>query len=243
MLSIFCLVLLVGEPCAAEDVESLMRDAEAHYHLREQESELPKAIETYRRVLEIDPENYEGAWKLAKAYWYQGNYSSGEKLPFFEKGIEAGRKAIQNAPDRCEGHFWLGINLAVLAESSSVFRALGMVDDVKTEIQKAMEISENCECGGPQRVLGKLHARLPFFKGGSKTKAIEFLKKSLQLCPQDTQSRIFLAEIYIDEGKNGFAKQLLRQVLVQEPDPQWIPETKQNKIVAEKMLRDLQKGR
>ncbi len=237
------LILLLALPCGAEDVSSLMEAAEAHYHLREQETELQKAIETYEQVLELDPQNYEAAWKLAKAYWYRGNYSKAEKLPFFEKGIQAGRKAIENAPDLCEGHFWLGINLAVSAESSGVFRALGMIDDVKTSIHKAMEITENCQCGGPQRVLGKLHARLPFFKGGSKTKAVEFLKKSLQFCPQDTQSRIFLAEIYIDEGKKSYAKQLLRQVLAQEPDPQWIPETKQNKIVAEKMLRDLQKGR
>ena len=236
-------IFLLALPCEAQDIETLMQASEAHYHLREQESELLKAIETYQQVLDIDPTKYEAAWRLAKAYWYRGNFSSGDKLPFFEKGIEAGRNAVQIAPDRCEGHFWLGINLAVSAESGGVFRALGMVDDVKAEIQKAMEITENCECGGPQRVLGKLHARLPFFKGGSKTKAIEFLKKSLQLCPQDTQSRIFLAEIYIDEGKNGYARQFLRQVLDQEPDPEWIPETKQNKIVAEKMLRDLQKGR
>jgi tetratricopeptide (TPR) repeat protein len=237
------LIILLAAPCGAQDIEGLMQASEAHYHLREQESELLKAIRMYQQVLDIDPTKYEAAWKLAKAYWYQGNFSAGNKLPFFEKGIEAARKAVEIAPDRCEGHFWLGINLAVSAESGGVFRALGMVDEVKAEIQKAMDITENCECGGPQRVLGKLHARLPFFKGGSKTKAVEFLKKSLQLCPQDTQSRIFLAEIYIDEGKNSYARQMLRQVLAQQPDPDWIPETKQNKIVAEKMLRDLQKGR
>jgi tetratricopeptide (TPR) repeat protein len=235
------LAFLIAVPCVEADPLSLIQQADAHYVLREQPSELTKAIESYQQALEAEPQNYEASWKLAKAYWYQGNYSAPkEKQPFFEKGIEAGKKAVENGPDFCEGHFWLGINLALYAESSGVFKALGLVDDVKKEVQRAMEIDENCECGGPQRVLGKLYAKLPFFKGGSKTKAADFLNKSLELCPKDTQSRIFLAEIYTDQGKTGPATQLLLQVLKQEPDPDWIPETKQNKIVAEKMLRDLQ---
>ncbi len=220
-----------------------IRIADAHYNLREQEGEILKAIEGYSQALEANPQSFEAAWKLAKAYWFKGNYSSREKKPFFQKGIEAGKRAVQNDPNRCEGHFWLGINTALYAESSGIFEALGLVDEVKSAIQRSMDINENCECGGPQRVLGKLYAKLPFFKGGSKTKAADFLKKSLELCPQDTQSRIFLAEIYTNDGEKGLARQLLKQVLSQEPDPAWIPETKQNKIVAEKMLHDLQKGR
>jgi tetratricopeptide (TPR) repeat protein len=243
MKSRWWLFLLLAIPCNADDAPSLLQSADSHYEKREDVSHLTLAIEAYQEALQADPGNYEAAWKLAKAYWYQGNFSKAEKLPYFKKGIEAGKLAVSNGVDRCQGHFWLGINYALYAESSGVFTALGLVDDVKSSIQKAMEIDENCECGGPQRVLGKLYARLPFFKGGNKSKATDFLKKSLELCPKDTQSRIFLAEIHIDEGKKGLAKQLLHQVLKQEPDPQWIPETKQNKIVAEKMLRELQTTR
>jgi tetratricopeptide (TPR) repeat protein len=239
----WCVVLLFAASCWADDVTTLLQTADTHYQKREENAHLIQAIEAYQQALQLAPDHYEAAWKLSKAHWYQGNFSSGEKRTFFEEGIDAGKKAVENNPDRCEGHFWLGINYALYAESSGVFKALGLVDNVKTEIQRAMEIDENCECGGPQRVLGKLYARLPFFKGGSKSKATDFLKKSLKLCPQDTQSRIFLAEIHIDEGKKGLAKELLYQVLEQEPDPAWIPETKQNKIVAEKMLRDLKPGR
>jgi tetratricopeptide (TPR) repeat protein len=235
------LALLVAVPSVDADPVALIQEADTYYVSREEPAELQKAIETYQQALDFDPQNFEASWKLAKAYWYQGNFSdSKDKRPFFEKGIAAGRQAIENAPDKCEGHFWLGINLALYAESSGVFQALGLVDDVKKEIREAMKIDENCECGGPHRVLGKLYAKLPFFKGGSKTKAAEFLNKSLELCPKDTQSRIFLAEIYTDQGKKPEAKKLLMQVLSQQPDPDWIPESKQNKIVAEKMLQDLQ---
>ena len=235
------LAFLLTVPSVEADPISLIHQADVHYVLREDSGQLAKAIETYQQAIELDPENYEASWKLAKAYWYQGNYSGAkDKKPYFQNGIDEGKRAVQNGPDRCEGHFWLGINLALYAESSGVFKALSLVDEVKKELQRAMEIDENCECGGPQRVLGKLYAQLPFFKGGNKTKAAGLLTRSLQLCPRDTQSRIFLAEIYTDQGKEALAKKLLLQVLNQEPDPDWIPESKQNKIVAEKMLHDLQ---
>jgi tetratricopeptide (TPR) repeat protein len=241
MIRVFCVAILAAAPCMAEDAATLIRQADAHYDLREDQNELDSAIEAYSRALEMEPHNYEAAWKLAKAYWYQGNFSSAKKKPFFEMGMQAGRRAIENNTEECEGHFWLGINTALFADNSNMFQALGLVDDVKEHVQRAQEINENCECGGPQRVLGKLYARLPFFKGGNKSKAADLLKKSLELCPQDTQSKIFLAEIYTDQGKKLEAKQLLRQVLSQEPDPAWIPETNQNKIVAEQMLRELQR--
>ncbi len=233
------LILLAALNCFADESGELLLKAETHYISREVEKELLAAIETYEKVLLTQPSSFDGSWKLARAYWYRGNSSAADKKPFFERGIDAGEKAVLAAPDRCEGHFWLGINYALLAESSGVFAALGLVDDVKKEINRAMEIDENCECGGPQRVLGKLYSRLPWFKGGSKDKAVEFLKKSLELCPADTQSKIFLAEIYVEQKKFKEAGTLLNEVVVQEPDPNWIPETKQNKIVAEKMIQKL----
>jgi tetratricopeptide (TPR) repeat protein len=104
-----------------------------------------------------------------------------------------------------------------------------------------MEIKIDCECGGPQRVLGKLYERLPWFKGGSKSKSIEYLKQSIQICPSDTQSRLFLAETYLDQDRKDLAIEQLNLVLKQEPHPAWIPETKENKIKAGEMLNRLKK--
>jgi len=235
------LFVLVALSAFAEDTDTLLNRAENHYQLREQRKELQNAILDYQQALQSDASSYEAAWRLSKAYWYEGNFST-EKKPAFEKGIEAGKKAVEIDPTNCEGHFWLGVNYALLAENSGVFSALGLVDDVKNEITQAMELDQNCQCGGPSRVLGKLYAKLPWFKGGSKKKAVSYLKQSLELCPQDTQSRIFLAEIYEDQGENAEAMRLLQEVEKMEAPQEWLPETKANKISAEKMLHELEKS-
>jgi tetratricopeptide (TPR) repeat protein len=232
--------MLLAAVAYAEDSATLLNEALAHYQNREDTAELQKAIDTLKLALQADPHNYEAAWRLSKAYWFQGNFSSGEKKPSFENGIKAGEKAIDLNYNNCEGHFWLGTNYALLAEASGGFTALGLIDNVKREINQAMSINEKCECGGPSRVLGKLYSKLPWFKGGSKKKAISYLTQSLDLCPHDTQSRIFLAEIYEAQGQKKDAMKLLREVEAVEPPAEWIPESKANKIAAEKMLRDLQ---
>jgi tetratricopeptide (TPR) repeat protein len=237
------IVLLVLLPVLvfAQDAASLLKEADDHYARREEQGEIQKAIESYNKALETDSQNYVAAWKLSKSYWYLGNHTDKNKDTVFEQGIEAGKKAVAIDANSCEGHFWLGVNYALFGENSGMFKALGIVDDVKREMKRSMEINENCECGGAQRVLGKLYEKLPWFKGGSKSKSVEYLQKSLQLCPNDTQSRIFLAETYLDQGKKDQAVQQLNLVLNQQPDPSWIPETKENKIKAENMLGRLRK--
>jgi tetratricopeptide (TPR) repeat protein len=220
--------------------EDLLSKANEYYQLRENKEDLQKAIEYYDEALKTDPKNYEAAWRLAKARWYEGNFSGAlDRKSVFTKGVEAGKRAVEINPNGCLGHFWYGVNVALQAETSGMFEALGLIDTIKSEMKRTLELDPNCECGGPQRVLGKLYAKIPFFKGGSKSKAISYLNESLGLCANDTQSRIFLAEVYIDDGKKSLAMQQLKLVLKQEPDPNWVPETRANQKIAEKMLSEL----
>jgi tetratricopeptide (TPR) repeat protein len=240
MKALFSTLFLFGLFLNAANAEDLVAQAMEYYNLRENKEDLDKAIELLEEAMKEDPENYEAAWRLAKARWYQGNFATpADKKVSFEKGAEAGKHAVEIDPAGCLGHFWLGVNLALKAENGGMFEALGLIDPIKEEMKRTLELDPKCECGGPQRVLGKLYSKIPFFKGGSKSKAISFLNESLNLCSNDTQSRIFLAEIYVDDGKKSLAIQQLKLVLKQEPDPDWIPETRANQKIAEKMLSEL----
>lgn len=244
MILFFALWMLFAGAVSAEDPAALLTEADAHYSQREVPGEVEKAIEGYRKVLERDNSNFDAAWKLSKAYWYLGNHASGsKKKQYFKEGVEKAKLAVAIDPNNCRGHFWLGVNYGMVAETAGMFEALGMLDQIKSAVEQALKIDKNCECGGPQRVLGKLYSRAPWFKGGSKSKAIRSLQQSLELCPNDTQSRIFLAEIYIDQNKKRLAIQQLKLVLKQKPDSDWIPETKENQSLAQKMLTGLEDRR
>jgi len=236
------LLLLLPAFASAEEAAAVLADADAQYARREEPGYVQKAIEEYTKALSIDPNLYEAAWKLSKAEWYLGKHSTGEdQEAIFQSGIDAAKKAISIAPAKCEGHFWLGVNYGFYGEAHGKFKALSLINPIKDEMNKAMAINENCECGGPQRVLGRLYSKAPFFKGGSKSKAIDWLNKSMELCPNDTQTKMFLAEIYLDENKKDLAIEQLKAILNVVPDPGWIPENKENKILAEKMLAQLEK--
>jgi tetratricopeptide (TPR) repeat protein len=231
-------IMFLVLPAFSDD--DLTSKANEHYELRENKEDLQKAIELYEEALKSDPKNYEAAWRLAKSRWYEGNFTgASDRKSIFAKGVEAGKQAVEINPNGCLGHFWHGVNVALQAETSGMFEALGLIDTIKDEMKRTLEIDPNCECGGPQRVLGKLYSKIPFFKGGSKSKAISYLNESVGLCSSDTQSRIFLAEVYIDDGKKSLAMQQLELVLKQEPDPNWVPETRANQKIAEKMLSEL----
>lgn len=237
-------MLAMANGLQAQDAATLIQQAESHYEGRAEGTELKEAIMLFEKALEMDASNYEAAWKLSRACWNAARgAAAAQQEGWFQKGITAGRKAVEINASGCEGHFWLAVNEALQAEHSGMFTALGLIDDIKNELNTSMELDPDCECAGPQRAFGKLYARIPWFKGGSKKKAIEILKESLHRCPNDTQSRIFLAEIYIDQDQKSLAIQQLQLVLKQEPDPKWLPETIENKKIAAGMLDHIRNGK
>lgn len=243
-ISLLAVSLAIATCIHAQDAATLIAQAESHYEGRAEGSELGKAIMLFEKALEVDSSNYKAAWMLSRACWNAARgAAAGQQEVWFEKGISAGRKAVENNASGCEGHFWLGVNQAMLAEHSGMFKALGLIDVIKNELNTSMKLDPDCECAGPQRALGKLYSRIPWFKGGSKKKAIASLKESLDRCPNDTQSRIFLAEIYLDQNQRSLAIQQLQLVLKQEPDPKWLPETIENKKIAAGMLDHIRNGK
>src|SRR3990172_706786 len=142
----FLMLFLADAPSEGVISTNILVECDLLYAQREEREQLMKAIEGYENVLQKDPAQYEAAWKLSKAFWYAGNHSPAEdKKVYFQKGIAAGQKAANLSPNSCEGHFWLGINDAMYAESSGLFKALSLVDEVKKEIGQAMAIDQNCQ--------------------------------------------------------------------------------------------------
>src|ERR1041384_5281998 len=73
----------------------------------------------------------------------------------YAAGIGAGERAVALNPERVEGHFWVGVNLGLFAQSGRSFRALRALGWARTELESASRISDSYHDAGPLRVLGR----------------------------------------------------------------------------------------
>jgi tetratricopeptide (TPR) repeat protein len=210
------------------------------YAQREDLAKAREAAGIWADRLAQHPQDFESAWKLARArYWLGGHAPDAERKKFYEDGIAAARTAAALEPDKPEGHFWLAANMGALAESFGLRQGLKYRGDIKKELETVLRIDPGFLQGSADRALGRWYNKVPGLFGGSNKQSEEHLRKALTYNPQSTATLYFLAETLQDEGKKAEAKTMLERVLAAPLDPDWTPEDREFKAKAEKLLREL----
>jgi tetratricopeptide (TPR) repeat protein len=183
------------------------------------------------------PNAFEAAWKLARTCYWLGNHSPDrERRSFLEQGITAGRSAVALRPDRPEGHFWIAANMGTLAESFGLRAGLRYRGEIKRELEIVLKLDPAYQSGSADRALGRWYDRVPGLFGGSNRRAEQHLRASLTYDPDSTITHLFLAELYIDEGRDAEAKAALQKVLDAPVNPDWTPEDNDYKARARRLL-------
>jgi len=223
-----------------EKVMQIIKAGDELYSKRENLQNVMKAIDKYKEALEIDGKCYEAVWRISRAYYYYGwrldeDDDEGKK-EMFGRGIHWGKIAVKYGGDRPDGHFWLGVNYGCWGEANGVFKSISMVDDVEEEMHETIKIDPSYEGGGPYRLLGRMEYRLPGLLGGDNDDSIKYLRKAIELGPNNTQNYLFLAETLMEEDEYVEAKRLLEKVISMKPDPRWINEAKEDRAIAKELL-------
>jgi tetratricopeptide (TPR) repeat protein len=215
-------------------------DADALYARREDLASARQAAEIWVEQLQKDPRDFETAWKLARArYWLGGHASENERKHLLEEGISAARAAIAIQPDRPEGHFWMAANMGALAESHGLRQGLKYRGDIKSALLTVLKIDPAFQQGSADRALGRWYFKVPGLFGGSNRKSEEHLRKSLTYNPNSTASRYFLAETLLEMDRKADARAELQKVLDAPLDPDWVPEDREFKEKARRLLSSL----
>jgi tetratricopeptide (TPR) repeat protein len=238
-----CLIGGVGG--AQVPAEATLASARASYDARAEPAQASAAVDLFRKAATEDPASYEARWEGARAAYFYGTYTKSdaedaEKMAIFDGGISLAKEAVALSPKAVEGHFWLGVLYGVYGEAKGIFKSLKLVPVIKQEMQTCLEIDPSVEGWGPDRVLGRMYYKLPFFKGGDNEKSIAYLEKSLAGAPTNALTRLYLAEAYRSEGKKANAVQQLQEILGMNPDPRWTAEHPWVRTQAEKLLKKLQ---
>ena len=190
-----------------------------------------------RQARTAEPGNYEAAWKLSEFDYYLATHTdnSDERDKTFRDGIEAGKAAVKLQDSKADGHFWLGANYGAGAQSSTL-AGLSSIDDIRSEMQRVLQIDEGYQDGSAYMVLGLVHLQAPQLLGGDPQLAVAEMEKGLRFGKTNAFLRLHLAEAYLKVGRKADASQQLNAIISMPPDQNYLPELKEATAAAKKLL-------
>ena len=199
-------------------------------------------IENVRLIVELLEEmaagNYEASWRLGRSFFFLGQEAKNqaEARVHHSKGIQAADHAVKLQPDRVEGHFWLGVNLALMAQLKNKMSALFFVWRAKRSLRRALRLDPSYHAAGSLRLLGRIQHRLPRIFGGGRKRARANYERALELAPDNTVTRFYFAELLIEIGEMTAAREQLETILQMATDPPWEFESKRDRKLAKETL-------
>jgi tetratricopeptide (TPR) repeat protein len=186
--------------------------------------------------------DYESSWRMGRALFFLGQEATDEEEMRAQhaRAIAACERAARLCPARVEGHFWLGVNLALAARLATPFKALRLALRAQSSLKRAATICPAYHAAGPLRLLARLQHKLPRLIGGGTRRARANFEKAIELAPDNTVTRLYYAELLSEEGDTVGARAQLEALLAAPSDPAWAFESARDRELARKMLAGLQ---
>lgn len=228
-----------AETAPGSDITSLIAEADRMYDTRDEPGHSDRAIDLFKKVLEIDPKNEEAFWKLSRSLRWRGDIasSSEEKLGYYKEGERWAKRAIDINPQSVGGHLMLGIAYGRIGETQGVMKSLSLISPIKKEMNAVLERDPSNDVA--HHVLGVLYRKVPGLMGGSIKKSIEELQEAVRLNPASTPSYLDLAKSYLEKGEKKEASATLEKLLLID-HPSDRVQSKRDRAEAEKLLVELQ---
>jgi tetratricopeptide (TPR) repeat protein len=231
-------VLILAVAVRAQETKTLVQQGDDLYTERGDLAKAKEALAKYQAALAAGEDAYGVNWRLARVSYWIGDHTADNtaKKQIFQQGIDYAKRAIALAPDKVEGHFWLGVCYGVFGEAKGVLKSLSLVKPIKEEMRQVLEIEPAYDKGGADRILGRVFHEVPGLFGGSEKKSLEHLLKAVEYGPRVGLNLLYLADTYISLGQIDKARQTLEFILTMEPEPELLPETAEERVQARQKL-------
>jgi tetratricopeptide (TPR) repeat protein len=183
-------------------------------------------------------DRYEVQWRLARALFFLGQQGESRESSrqLYAAGIGAGERAVALNGERVEGHFWVGVNLALFAEANGGIRGARALLWARLELKRAAAINEHYHDAGPLRVLARLEHRAPRILGGNLKRSRELFDRALAIAPSNSVTLTFAAELALENREHERARSLLERVIESPIDAGWEFENKRDRELARSLL-------
>lgn len=179
-------------------------------------------------------DRYEVQWRLSRALFFLGQEATSRAArgQLHAAGTGAGERAVALNAERVEGHFWVGVNLALFAENHGGWRGLRALFWAKSELRLAMKINEAYHDAGPLRVLGRLAQRAPRWLGGGRRLSETYYDRALEVAPANTVTLLYAAELALEQNQPSRALTLLGRLDSAPADDDWEFEQRRDRQLA-----------
>ncbi|MGH9754799.1 MAG: TRAP transporter TatT component family protein [Blastocatellia bacterium] len=191
-----------------------------------------QSLGVIEQALTHNGNDYQWLWRAARVYYFVGEGAAkSEKVSYFEKGINAGQRAVAAEPNAVEGHFWLGVNYGGYSDQKGVFKALATVGKIRAEMETVLRLNDRYQDGGAYLALGEMDRQLPRIIGGNLNRGIQRLEQGLSVAPHNLEMKLALGQAYQEKGRKEDARRMFQEI-IQKQSP-----TKAESHVQEKAKR------
>jgi tetratricopeptide (TPR) repeat protein len=229
----------------SESLSEILERADALYFERERIENIRASLELLESARAAAADDFEAAWRSGRALFFLGQESNvrAAARELHARGASASESAVRRAPARVEGHFWLGVNLALQAQASHSLAAILLVWRARRALKRAVRVDASYHDAGPLRVLARLKHKLPRPLGGSHAAARADFLRAIELAPTNTVTRLYFAELLLETGDVVGAQRELATILESPLRPEWKFETERDRRLAQEMLERIRKPR
>jgi tetratricopeptide (TPR) repeat protein len=182
-----------------------------------------QATEALTAVANANAKDYDDQWHAARAWCWLADYGAteDEKRRAGQKGVEFTNRARQLDGKRVEGHYFHARSIGMLADIERGLKALGRVKEMARSLERAIEVDEKFDEGGPHRLLGLLQLDTPGWpiSIGNVKEAEKHIRRAAELSPTYPENQIALAKLLHKKKNDDGARAALRKALEHTPWP------------------------
>ena len=210
---LICLLLVIAFG-AAQEVDSSIDHAVELYETRHlDEANLAESESILKGIVENDPDNVRALYELSKVCYQLGDGAEqkGEKLDYYGRGRDYGRKAKELDDESPDAHFWYMVNVGRIGQTKGVLNSLFLVPDVKKSIERVLELDPGHI--GALDAQAMLYYELPGLLGGNVNKSAECLNKGIALDSNYALLYVDMAKVQIKKKQYEQARWYLNRAL------------------------------
>ena len=157
---------------------------------------------------------------------------------YYEKGRTYAESLLKEDPASVAGHYWLGLNLAGLADVGGALKGRRLLPRLLEELKRSLALNEAYDQAGAHRTLGRIYFEAPRapLSVGDLQKSLQHLTAAVRLAPECSTNHLYLAETLQRLGRKEEARRELERVLTS-PRPAWhAPGLKEDQQEARRLL-------